>query len=175
MTKVNLGFDAERLMGVINAVKEDPSRGKTVWKAEANWKQGFQSEATFNNAGGGPFTVPMDEPESMGGSGTAPNMVEQVLGAYGCCLITGYVAQAGLRGIDLKGVDVELEGDLDLQGFFGLSQEVSPGYSEIRVKVNLNAPGATPEQLKEIDDAVHATSPVGNILTRPVSVKAELV
>src|SRR5262245_14973616 len=129
MAQVNLGFDAEKLMAVIDAVKEDPAQGQTVWKAEANWRQGFRSEATFSNAGGGPFTVAMDEPEVLGGSGTAPNMVEQVLGAYGCCLITGYVAQAGLRGIDLKGVDIQLEGDLDLRGFFGLSEEVSPGYS----------------------------------------------
>ena len=175
MAKVNLGFDDAKLLGAINAVRDNPDVGKTVWKAESHWKQGFQSEAVIPGPDGSTHTVPMDEPESLGGAGTAPNMVEQVLGAYGCCLITGYVAQAGLRGVELKGVDVELEGDLDLSGFFGLSEEVSPGYSEVRARISLNAPGATPEQIKEIHDAVQATSPVGNILTRPVVVKAELV
>lgn len=175
MAKVNLGFDEQRLLGVINAVREDPDRGKTVWKAESHWKQGFQSEALIPKAGGGTHAIPMDEPEGLGGTGTAPNMVEQVLGAYGCCLITGYVAQAGLRGIELKGVDVEVEGDIDLRGFFGLSEEVSPGYSEVRTRVKLDAPGATPEQIKEIHDAVHATSPVGNALSRPVQLKTELI
>jgi uncharacterized OsmC-like protein len=175
MAKVNLGFDEEKLLGVINAVRDNPEVGKTVWKAASHWNQGFQSEARITGPDGTTHTVPMDEPEAMGGGGTAPNMVEQVLGAYGCCLITGYVAQAGLRGVELKGVDIEVEGDLDLRGFFGLSEEVSPGYSEVRAKISLDAPGATPEQIKEIHDAVHATSPVGNILTRPVSVKAELV
>ena len=175
MAKVNLGFNEEKLLGLIDAVRDNPEMGKTVWKAETRWKQGFQSEARMAKPDGGTHTVPMDEPEALGGGGTAPNMVEQVLGAYGCCLITGYVAQAGLRGVELKGVDIEVEGDLDLRGFLGLSEDVTPGYSEVRAKISLDAPGATPEQIKEIHDAVHATSPVGNILSRPVAVKAELI
>jgi len=102
-------------------------------------------------------------------------MVEMVLGAYGCCLITGYVAQAGLRGIDLQGVDIDVEGDLDLRGFFGLSEDVPPGYTEVRAKVNLNAPGASPEQIQQLHQAVVKTSPVGNIISAPVKLKTELV
>lgn len=172
--KVNLGFDQEKLAGLINAVKENPEMGKTVWRAQTTWKDGFQSEATIPREGGG-HTVTMDEPKTLGGSDTGPNMVEVVLAAYGCCLSTGYVAQAGLRGINLEGVDIELEGDLDLQGFFGLSDKVPPGYSEVRAKVNLKAPGTSPEQLKELHDAVLATSPVGNIISAAVKVKTDLV
>ena len=96
-------------------------------------------------------------------------------GAYGCCLITGYVAQAGFRGIDLQGVDIDVEGDLDLHGFFGLSDSVPAGYTEVRAKVSLNAPGASPEQIQELHDAVVKTSPVGNIISAPVKLKTELV
>jgi len=45
-------------------------------------------------------TVPMDEPNQLGGSDTGPNMVEMVLGAYGCCLSTGFVANAGIAAHD---------------------------------------------------------------------------
>jgi hypothetical protein len=48
----------------------------------------------------------MDEPSALGGTDTAPNMVEFVLGAYGCCLTTGYVMNAAQRGIRLEGVDL---------------------------------------------------------------------
>jgi uncharacterized OsmC-like protein len=121
-------------------------------------------------------TVPMDEPMQLGGSDTAPNMVEVVLGAYGCCLTTGFVANAGMMGIELEGVDISLEGDLDLQAFFGLKppQEVSPGYTEVRAKVKLTAPTATEEQLKQLYEAVVPTSPVGSIIERPVKLVTEL-
>ena len=75
----------------------------------------------------------------------------------------------------VEGVEVELDGDLDLQGFFGLSNAVSPGYSGIRAKVRLTAPDATKEQIEALHQTVVNTSPVGAILGRPVSVETSLV
>jgi uncharacterized OsmC-like protein len=170
MATVNLGFNQEQLEGLIGHVKEKPAAGQTVWQARTQWLGGFQSQANIRD-----FQIKMDEPPPLGGSNTAPNMVEVVLGAYGCCLTTGYVMNAGLQGIKLEGVEIELEGDLDLQGFFGLSSEVSPGYSGIRVNVHLSAPEATPEQLQALHDKVVQTSPVGAILARPVPTQTNLV
>ena len=116
----------------------------------------------------------MDEPSALGGSDTAPNMVEMVLGAYGCCLTTGYVMNAALQGIELEEVEIDVEGDLDLNGFFGLSAEAWPGYTDVRARVHLTAPKATTEQLQALHAVVTKTSPVGCILERPVRVLAEL-
>jgi hypothetical protein len=82
-----------------------------------------------------------------------------------------------MRGIELEGVEIDLNGDLDLRSFFGLKspEEVWPGYTEVRAKISLKAPRATPEQLQELYDAVVPTSPVGSIITRPVNVVTELV
>jgi uncharacterized OsmC-like protein len=102
-------------------------------------------------------------------------MVEVVLGAYGCCLTTGYVMNAARRGIKLEGVTVSLKGDLDLQGFFGLSDKVAPGYSGVQVDVKLDAPTATAAQVKELHEHVLKTSPVGSILSRPLKVTTRLV
>lgn len=181
--KVDLGFNREQLESVVDAIKNNPEVGKTVWKATTQWREGFRSEATIPRDGspaaatpGPSHTVPMDEPTLLGGSDTAPNMVEMVLGAYGCCLTTGFVANAALRGIKLDGVNIELEGDLDLRSFLGLEDPDRswPGYTEIRAKVTLDAPDASPEQLQELHDQVVRTSPVGSIIARPVKVHAEL-
>ncbi|HEV8633450.1 MAG TPA: OsmC family protein [Chloroflexota bacterium] len=169
-TRVDLGFDQDQLQGLIGAVKEKPERGQTVWTATTRWLSGFASEARIRE-----FTIRMDEPPPLGGGNTAPNMVEVVLGAYGSCLTTGYVMNAGLRGIKLTGVEIELEGDLDLQGFFDLDQGVTPGYSGVRAKVRLTAPDASAEQIRELHDLVVRTSPVGAIINRPVNVETELV
>ena len=151
-------------------IRKKPEAGQTVWSARTKWLGGFKSQAQIRD-----FTIDMDEPPPLGGSNTAPNMVEVVLGAYGCCLTTGYVMNAGLRGIKLEGVEIELDGDLDLRGFFGQSTEVSPGYSGIRAKVHLTAPGATQEQIEALHQTVVNTSPVGAILGRPVAVETNLV
>src|ERR1035437_8767136 len=117
----------------------------------------------------------MEEPPPLGGSNTEPNMVEVGLGAYGCCLTTGYWMNAGLQGIKLEGVEIELTGDLDLAGFFGFSTEVTPGFSGIKANVKLNAPDATNEQLEALHQKVLGTSPVGAMLSRPVPVETNLI
>jgi len=172
---VDLGIDQERLTGLIDRVRSNPGIGRTVSRATTRWRQGFRSEATISRKAGA-HTVAMDEPASMGGSDSAPNMVEVVLGAYGCCLTTGYVMAAARSGITLQDVEVDVEGDLDLQGFFGLRDpdEVWPGCTEVRATVRLTAPGATEEQVRELHERVVRTSPVGSMMTRPVTVRTEL-
>ena len=168
---VDLGFDKERLGGFIKRVQDDPAAGKTEWTATTHWQHGFKSEAKIRS-----HRVRMDEPTELGGSDTAPNMVEVVLGAYGCCLTTGFIANAGLLGIDLEHVDISLAGDLDLQAFFGLKppHQVSPGYTEVRATIGLTAPSASEEQLENLYASVVATSPVGAIMERPVKIVTEL-
>lgn len=169
-TRVDLGFDQNQLEGLIGAVKEKPERGQTVWSATTRWLGGFASEANIRD-----FSIRMDEPPPLGGANSAPNMVEVVLGAYGSCLTTGYVMNAGLRGIKLTSVEVQVEGDLDLQGFFDLDRDVTPGYSAVRARVKLEAPEATAEQIADLHAHVTRTSPVGAIINRPVGLVTELV
>lgn len=168
---VELGFNKEQLQGLMGAVKEKPEAGQTVWKANTLWKKGngFHSQAKIRD-----FNVDMDEPDVLGGSNVAPNMVEMVLGAYGCCLTTGYVMNAGLRGIDLDDVQIDLEADLDLNGFFDLKDGTWPGYTDVRAKVHLSAPKASRDELQALHEHVVRTSPVGCILSRPVNVSTEL-
>ncbi len=165
------GFDKQALLGLIDAVRSNPEAGKTVWKAATKWHGGFRSEAQIRD-----FSIVMDEPTALGGTNTAPNMVEVVLGAYGCCLTTGYAANAALRGIKLEDIQIELEGDLDLNGFFGLKDpaQCCPGYTNVRATVTLTAPNATAEQIAALHEAVTKTSPVGAILERPIQVRTVL-
>jgi hypothetical protein len=60
------------------------------------------------------------------------------------------VYHAAVRGIKLDEVDSELEGDLDLRGFFGISDEVRPGYEEIRVNFKVKTDDENLETLKEL-------------------------
>jgi len=54
---------------------------------------------------------------------TAPNPVEQLLGALGNCLAVGYATNASAAGIEIDELNIKLEGDLDVQAFLGLCSD----------------------------------------------------
>ena len=60
------------------------------------------------------------------------------------------VYHAAVRGIKLEEVESALEGDLDIRGFFAISDEVRPGYQEIRVNFKVKTDLEGIETLKEL-------------------------
>ena len=65
------------------------------------------------------------------------------------CMTTTLVYHAAVRGIRIERLESRLEGDLDLQGLFGLSDEVRPGFKNIRAHFRVKA-NATAAELKEL-------------------------
>lgn len=153
---------------LVSAIKDDPTTADTVWKATVDWKGGFRSEARSRDFA----PVASDEPEALGGDDTAPNPVEQLLGALGNCLAVGYAANASAAGVELKKLRIELEGDLDLHTFLGLA-DGHAGYETIKASVTIES-DATAEAIRELHNKVVATSPVGHTLQRAVPVSVEL-
>ncbi|MEO1064795.1 MAG: OsmC family protein [Actinomycetota bacterium] len=150
------------------AVSGDPAKGATTWASEVRWRGGFRSEATVR----GFEPVPSDEPAGLGGTDTAANPVEQLLGALGNCLAVGYAANATGLGIELRDVRIEVEGDLDLQTFLGLA-DGNAGFETITARVHLDA-DADDEALEALHRKVTSTSPVGHTLQRAVPTAIEL-
>ena len=87
-------------------------------------------------------------PPSLGGTDTASNPVEQILGAFGACLAIGYTAGAIGRGIELRNLELDLTGVIDLPVFFGL-KEGHAGFSDIDVVVRIDS-DASPEALEAL-------------------------
>ncbi len=161
--------DLAAVGGLINAIQDEPDAAATTWSAEVRWNGGFQSEARVREFA----PVPSDEPVVLGGGDTAPNPVEQLLGALGNCLAVGYAANASVAGIEIRDLRIELSGNLDLRAFLGL-REGNAGFDDIRVAVHLDA-DASAEQLQTLHDKVVGSSPVGHTLGRAVPVTIDLV
>lgn len=168
MSVVN-GIDLEIGQKIIETVKNNPEFGKTMWRARTVWKGGTKAESDIRG-----FKVTMDEPPDLGGTDTGPNPVEMVLAALGSCLVVGYSLNAAMLGIELQKIEIEMEGDIDLPGFFGLPSDVLPGYTNVRAKVFLKST-ASIEQLEEVHKRVTSTSPVGLTLSKSVNLDIELV
>lgn len=168
------GLETEKLMQVVETVKQNWEKGRTVWKASTSWKGAFKVETCSRD-----FTLLADEPEMLCGTNTAANPVEMILQAYGACLTIGYAMNAAVRGIDIDDIKIDLEGEIDLPGFLGLEppeklhMDKLPGFKSIRARVQIKSK-ADRKALQELHKHVIATSPVGTTLSRPVSLGAEL-
>ena len=89
-----------------------------------------------------------------------------MLNALAACVTTSMVAHAAVRGIRIEELESELEGDLDLRGFLGLSNDVPKGFTNIRVNFKVKADVDNMERLKRLT----AYSPVLNTITRGANV-----
>lgn len=162
------GVPVTQCLGLVEAVRANPAAGQTRWRATTTWKGGFSCESRIRT-----HALPLDEPDALGGTDSAPNPVEAVLAAYGSCLAVGYTLNAAVRGIEVRSLSIDVEGHIDLAGFFGISADVPAGFSGITARVHLDA-GASPAQIEDLHRHVLATSPVGSILERPLAVRTEL-
>ena len=85
------------------------------------------------------FRIIVDEPQNLGGTNDGANPVEYVLAALaGCLNVVGHLA-AKEMGFELKGMSIDIEGDLDPAKFMGKPVESRAGYSEIRVSIKADA------------------------------------
>lgn len=117
----------------------------------------------------------IDEPPSLLGQDTAPNPSEAVLACLGSCLSVGIHANAVMRGITLTKLELELEGDINITGVWGIGDlsQKRLGFTDIRVKVDLEG-DATHEELEELVAHSNYWSPVANTLRLPVNMEVSL-
>lgn len=177
------GVNMDQLFGTLDAVKAQPSLGKFQFRASNEWINGAHNRSTlkdFYAAGqedrsrSKPFVLEAGEPAILVGTDTGPNPAEFVLHALAACLTTSLVYVASARGIELQEVRSTVEGDMDVRGALGLSDEVRNGYQNIRVNFEVKA-DASPEKVQEIVDRATARSAVFDIVTHGVPVAVDVV
>jgi uncharacterized OsmC-like protein len=83
----------------------------------------------------------------VGGDGTAACSGDLLLGALAACAQLTCQMVAAAMELPVEDVKVTVEGDLDLSGTLGVSREAPVGFETIRLDFEIDAPGATEEQL----------------------------
>ena len=76
---------------------------------------------------------------------------------------------AAARGVKLTSVESTVEGDIDLRGILGLSDEVRNGFQRMRVDFRITG-DAEPAKLREIVEQAKARSAVFDVLTNGMPV-----
>ena len=86
----------------------------------------------------------------------------------------GHTIVADELGVALERVTVEVEGDIDLRGYLGLSGDVPPGYSAMRISVRLEGP-ETEERYRLLSEEAERHCPMIDTLLRPVPLERALL
>ena len=176
------GVDGERLLATIEAVKQKPALARFNFRARSKWLGGAHMRTTIKDFYGAgeedssrkePFVLHGDEPTVLLGEDQGANAVETALHALACCAGTSFVYHASAQGVKIDAMEVELEGDIDIRGFLGLSQQVRNGFEGIRMtfRVKSEAPKG---KLEELCTLARRRSPVHDLFSNPTPVAVRL-
>jgi len=168
------GIDTNQVVSLVTKVAEDEAYGKFQFRANNQWIHGSRNRTSIQGffAGGKEdtsrieaLTVDADQPFFLAGKNTAPNSVEHYLHSLTSCLTTTLSYHASVQGIELNEVNVCAEGDMNVRGYFGVSNEINRGFECIRVNMEVKSP-ADAETLTTL--AMY--SPVYEMVSRGVPV-----
>jgi uncharacterized OsmC-like protein len=109
------------------------------------------------------FEMILDEPADLGGTNAGANPVEYELAAFcGCINVMAHII-AGEMGFELRGVNINISGNLNPDRLFGKSFEDRAGYKEIKVDIQPDC-DATPEILDKWLQSIEDRCPVSDNL-----------
>ncbi|WP_084801835.1 OsmC family protein [Bradyrhizobium sp. Ec3.3] len=179
-TTVN-GIDTGKLSATIEAIKADASLASFQFRLSNQWIGGGENHSRIDDFYGvgqemrhkQPFSLVSDEPEVLLSQDRGPNAGEYVLHALASCLTGALVFHAAARGIVVKDIATRLEGDIDLQGFLGLSKDVRRGFKNIRVLFDIDA-DCDDSRKQELIEMAQAYSPVFDMLSNGLPVSCGL-
>ena len=150
----------EALERSAKAVSLKPAIGQKTGRTKVRLRPGLQcdiEDGAFRlTAGAGPAT---------GGSGEGPSPGALGRGALGSCLAIGYACWAARLDVQVVSIEVEVEADYDVRGELGVSDDVPPGYTDVRYTVTITS-RAPEADVQRVVDTAEQYSPYRDIFAR---------
>jgi uncharacterized OsmC-like protein len=179
---VRNGVDTSVLFATLDAIKQQPELARFQFRARNVWMGGAHNRSTIKEFYGAcqedtsrqrEFVLDAGEPAVLVGTDTGPNPAEALLHALAACLTTSLVYVAAARGVRLTRVESTLEGDMDVRGALGLSDDYRNGFDRVRVAFTVEG-DATPEKMRELVNRAQQRSAVFDMVSHgvPVTVMA---
>ncbi len=172
------GVNVDDVQNTVHAIEDEPAIANFKFRLHNKWIKGGHNHSTVSDFFGAnqetphlkQFELDADEPPILAGTDRGANPVEHLLNALAACLTTTLIYHSALRGIRIDELESDLEGDIDLRGFLGLSDEVRRGYKKIRVNFRVKTDEKNIEKLK----ALSKLSPVFDVTSRGTDVEVNI-
>ncbi len=176
-TTVDNGVNVAALLEARTALEAAPEAAQFKWRASCEWVEGVHSRSTIEGFFGlgeeqkhsRSFMIDADHPPQFAATDKGVTPVEIVLSGLASCLTAGVAAVAQNRGIQLRSVKANIEGDMDLAGILGIDADVRNGFKSIRVAFDIDA-DATSEEIAALVAQSQKRSAVFDIITNPCAV-----
>jgi uncharacterized OsmC-like protein len=182
VSNVNNGVNVQALLDARDALKGAPAATKFNWRASCKWQNGTHSRTTIQSFHGlgqeqkhkNTFSFDADHPEIFASEDKGVTPVEFLLVGLASCLTAGIAAVAQNRGIQLRSVESEVEGSMDIQGILGMDSDVRNGYDGIKVRFKIDA-DAPKKDIEALVAQSQKRSAVYDAITNPTNVTVEVV
>jgi uncharacterized OsmC-like protein len=124
----------------------------------------------------GEWKLISDQPKKTGGKEEGPGPGFLGRGALGACLAQGYAIIFAQRDLTFRSINIDVQGDTDMRGFFGMDDSIPPGYQQIRYHVSIESDENKDKILAAIEHADRHSPWLYNVTTaldvhREVTVK----
>jgi uncharacterized OsmC-like protein len=177
---VRNGVDTAGLFATLDAVKANPEIARFQFRASNEWLSGTNNRSTIHGFYGATqemaheqsWTLDADHPAVLVGRDQGPTPVEYLLHALAACLTSGLANIAAARGVNLTSVKSTVEGDINLLGILGLSDQVRNGFENIKVTFTLS--GDDPAKLRKVVEQSRQRSAVFDVITNGVPVSIDV-
>ena len=179
---VNNGVNVQALLDAREALKGAPEATKFTWRASCKWQTGTHSKTDVQSFFGlgqeqqhkTQTSFDADHPEIFASEDKGITPIEYVLVGLASCLTAGVAAVAQNRGVQLRSVESQLEGKMDIRGILGMDADVRNGYDDIKVKFKIDS-DAPKKEIEAIVAQSQKRSAVYDVLANPVNISVEVV
>ena len=175
-SKLN-GVNTHLLGGVLDSIKNRPTMAKATFSVKSEWDGGFSVTSTCKDfrIGGqniqreNGYSMVHDFPPQFSGEGKGPTVCEGCMASLGTCITQTIIAHATAMGIEIDSINIDMEGDVDLRGFSGISSDVRPGAQQFRANIGIRSGSASKEQIDQLYQIGKKLSPAIDTLTKGTS------
>src|SRR6478735_1156649 len=182
MSTVDNGVNVQALLEARDVLAGAPEAAQFTWRASSRWENGVHSTTSIQNFFGlgeeqshkTEAVFDADHPEVFAASDNGITPIEYMLVGLASCLTAGVAAVAQNRGIQLRSVESNVEGKMDIRGILGIDSDVRNGYDDIKVTFKIDA-DASKKEIEALVAQSQKRSAVYDVITNPVNVTVEVL
>ncbi|MFH1446900.1 MAG: OsmC family protein [Chloroflexota bacterium] len=136
----------------------------------AKTASGFKVEVKARN-----HTMIVDQPQAMGGKDEGPTPLEYLFAALGGCLGNVAMIVAKQERLEVNGITVDIDGDIDLDVLMGKPSENRAGFVGLNLKIDIDAPKMSLAEKKAFVEKVESRCPISENLINNTPVNFEIL
>jgi uncharacterized OsmC-like protein len=152
----------------VKAVTLRPAVGQNTARTRVRLRLGLACDVEE-----GSWTFSAGMSEKSGGTNAGPNPGVLGRAALGTCLALGYAMWAARLDVPIDDLTVDVEADYDARGELGVSDEIPPGYLQVRYHVRIASP-APADAVQRLIETADKYSPYRDVFARAHDVRREV-